>query len=60
MADTPSASVDDMTLRRQLIEKIDHASKDVRVKPALKRALNAAFAAYEEDKKRTWPSSAIN
>jgi len=31
MADTPSASVDDMTLRRQLIEKIDHASKDVRV-----------------------------
>lgn len=50
MADTPSVPVDDMTLRRQLSENIDHASRDVRVTAALKRALHAAFAAYEEDK----------
>lgn len=50
MATAPSMSVDSMTLRRQLLEKIDDA-RDVHVTDALKAAVTAAYAAYEEDKK---------
>jgi len=49
MANALSASVDDGVLRRHLLDKIDRA-RDVRMKAGLKRALGAAFAAYEEDK----------
>ena len=41
--------MDDASLLRRLLETVDRA-KDVRIKPGLKQALGAAFAAYEEDK----------